>query len=102
WGQRILPEFPAILCRSHSCLSARTDLLAAASRSLITAGVPSIIVSLWKVPDEQTAFLMTEFYKNLQKSPDKAQALRQAMLTTRQNYPDPLNWAAFTLIGEAD
>ena len=72
------------------------------SRSLITAGVPSIIVSLWKVPDEQTAFLMTEFYKNLKKSPDKAQALRQAMLTTRQNYPDPLNWAAFTLIGEAD
>ena len=72
------------------------------SRSLITAGVPSIIVSLWKVPDEPTAFLMTEFYKNLKRSPDKAQALRQAMLTTKQNYPDPLNWAAFTLIGEAE
>jgi CHAT domain-containing protein/Tfp pilus assembly protein PilF len=72
------------------------------SRSLITAGVPSIVVSLWKVPDEPTAFLMTEFYKNLKKSPDKAQALRQAMLTTKQRYPDPLNWAAFTLIGEAE
>ncbi|MDX2240704.1 MAG: hypothetical protein NW224_08485 [Leptolyngbyaceae cyanobacterium bins.302] len=36
------------------------------------------------------------------KSPDKAQALRQAMLTTKQSYPDPLNWAAFTLIGEAE
>jgi len=71
------------------------------SRSLITAGVPSIIVSLWKVPDDPTAFLMTEFYKNLKTSPDKAQALRQAMLTTKQDYPDPLNWAAFTLIGEA-
>jgi CHAT domain-containing protein len=72
------------------------------SRSLITAGVPSIVVSLWKVPDEATALLMTEFYKNLKKSPDKAQALRQAMLTTKQQYPDPLNWAAFTLIGEAE
>jgi CHAT domain-containing protein len=72
------------------------------SRSLITAGVPSIIVSLWKVPDDATALLMTEFYKNLKKSPDKAQALRQAMLTTKQQYPDPLNWAAFTLIGEAE
>ena len=72
------------------------------SRSLITAGVPSIVVSLWKVPDDSTAFLMTEFYKNLQKFPDKSQALRQAMLTTKQNYPDPLNWAAFTLIGEAE
>jgi len=72
------------------------------SRSLITAGVPSIVVSLWKVPDDSTAFLMTEFYKNLRTTSDKAQALRQAMLTTKQKYSDPLYWAAFTLIGEAE
>jgi CHAT domain-containing protein len=72
------------------------------SRSLISAGVPSIIVSLWKVPDESTRFLMTQFYQNLQKMPDKAQALRQAMLKTKQTYPEPLNWSAFTLIGEAE
>jgi CHAT domain-containing protein len=54
------------------------------------------------VPDASTAFLMTEFYKNLQQKPDKAQALRQAMLTTKATYPDPLDWAAFTLIGEAE
>ena len=52
------------------------------SRSLITAGVPSVIASLWSVPDAPTAFLMTQFYKNLQQNPDKAQALRSAMLTT--------------------
>ncbi len=72
------------------------------SRSLITAGVPSIVVSLWKVPDDSTALLMTEFYKNLSTTNDKAQALRQAMLTTKQKYSDPLHWAAFTLIGEAE
>jgi CHAT domain-containing protein len=73
------------------------------SRSLFVAGTPSVIVSLWKVPDDSTAFLMTEFYKNWKdRKLDKAQALRQAMLTTRVNYPQPLNWAAFTLIGEAD
>lgn len=71
------------------------------SRAFVAAGVPSIVVFLWKVPDDSTAFLMTEFYKNLQKFPDKAQALRQAMLTARANYTDPLHWAAFTLIGEA-
>jgi len=71
------------------------------SRSLITAGVPSIIVSLWKVPDNATALLMTEFYKNRQRNHDKAQALRQAMLTTKQKHPDPLAWSAFTLIGES-
>ncbi len=71
------------------------------SRSLITAGVPSVVVSLWSVPDDPTAMLMTTFYKKFQENPDKAQALRQAMLATKAKYPDPLNWAAFTLIGES-
>jgi CHAT domain-containing protein/Tfp pilus assembly protein PilF len=72
------------------------------SRSLISAGVPSVLVSLWAVNDNSTAFLMTEFYRNLQQNPDKAVALRQAMLTTMKQYPNPKQWAAFTLIGEAD
>lgn len=72
------------------------------SRSFISAGVPSIIVSLWSVPDAPTASLMTEFYKNLQLNPDRSQALRQAMLTTMKQHPDPRDWAAFTLIGESD
>jgi CHAT domain-containing protein len=72
------------------------------SRSFISAGVPSVIVSLWSVPDAPTASLMTEFYKNLQLNPDRSQALRQAMLTTMKQHPDPRDWAAFTLIGESD
>ncbi len=71
------------------------------SRSFITAGTPSIIVSLWSVPDAETALLMTQFYRNVQeKKLDKAQALRQAMLTVMQDHRDPRKWAAFTLIGE--
>jgi CHAT domain-containing protein len=72
------------------------------SRSLISAGVPSVIVSLWAVPDSPTASLMIEFYRQLQQNPDKAQALRQAMLTTMKQHPNPRDWAGFTLIGEAD
>jgi CHAT domain-containing protein/tetratricopeptide (TPR) repeat protein len=72
------------------------------SRSLISAGVPSVIVSLWSIPDAPTSSLMTEFYKQLQQKPDKAQALRQAMLTTMKKYPHPSDWAAFTLVGEAE
>ncbi|MGB7520280.1 MAG: CHAT domain-containing tetratricopeptide repeat protein, partial [Spirulinaceae cyanobacterium] len=66
------------------------------SRSLIAAGVPSVIVSLWSVPDAPTAELMTEFYRNFQANPNKAQALRQAMLTTMETHPNPIDWAAFT------
>jgi CHAT domain-containing protein len=72
------------------------------SRALISAGVPSVIVSLWAVPDAPTAELMKEFYQNLQKNPNKAQALRQAMLTTMKTHSNPRDWAAFTLIGEAE
>ncbi|MFE1745134.1 CHAT domain-containing protein, partial [Coleofasciculus sp. H7-2] len=73
------------------------------SRSLITAGVPSVIVTLWSIPDSPSALLMTEFYRNLQQKPDKAQALRSAMLTTMKQYPNkPSAWAAYTLIGEAE
>ncbi|MDY6902003.1 MAG: CHAT domain-containing tetratricopeptide repeat protein, partial [Cyanobacteriota bacterium] len=74
------------------------------SRSLFLAGTPSVLVSLWSVPDAPTAELMTDFYQNLyQKNLDKAQALRQAMLKMKEQYPKtPRKWAAFTLIGEAE
>ncbi|NER98990.1 MAG: CHAT domain-containing protein, partial [Symploca sp. SIO1B1] len=70
------------------------------SRSFIIAGVPSVIVSLWAVPDAPTAELMTEFYRQLQQNQNKAQALRNAMLLTKEKHPRPLDWAAFTLVGE--
>lgn len=70
------------------------------SRSFMAAGVPSVLVSLWEVPDTSTSALMIEFYRQLQLRPDKAQAIRQAMLKTMQTYANPRDWAAFTLIGE--
>jgi CHAT domain-containing protein len=72
------------------------------SRSFISAGTESVLVSLWSVPDAPTAELMTEFYRQLQQNNNKAQSLRDAMLKLVKQYPDtPKNWAAFTLIGEA-
>jgi CHAT domain-containing protein len=73
------------------------------SRSFIAAGVPSVVVSLWSVPDAPTGLLMTEFYRQFLTTGDKAQALRQAMLKIMKNpeYQNPVNWAAFTLIGES-
>lgn len=73
------------------------------SRSLIAAGVPSVLVSLWSVNDASTKTLMTEFYRQWQtERVDKATALRNAMLKLKEQYPEPYYWGAFTLIGEAD
>lgn len=69
------------------------------SRSFLAAGANNLVASLWAVPDESTALLMTEFYQQLQTQPDKAVALRQAMLKTLEEHPNPRDWAAFFLIG---
>ncbi len=73
------------------------------SRAFMVAGTPSVVVSLWAVPDVPTSQLMIEFHRQLQQQgKDKAQALRQAMLITMQQYPAPRDWAGFILMGEAD
>ncbi len=70
------------------------------SRSFLTAGAASIVVSLWAVPDSPTATLMERFYLNQASTANKPQALRQAMLDTMKTNPNPRDWGAFLLIGE--
>ena len=70
------------------------------SRAFIAAGVPNIVVSLWAIPDAPTSTLMIEFYRSLQKTDNKAAALRQAMLATMKRHPNPADWAAFILLGD--
>lgn len=75
------------------------------SRSFLIAGVPSTVVTGWNVFDPSTQMLMQSFYQNLhsqnlQKTGDRARALRQAMLSTMHRYPRPYFWAAFYLMGQ--
>ncbi|WP_293134005.1 CHAT domain-containing tetratricopeptide repeat protein [Microcoleus sp. bin38.metabat.b11b12b14.051] len=72
------------------------------SRCFILAGVPSIIISLWNMGAVSAKLLMTEFYQNLARGDNRAAALRRAMLTTKERFPSPIAWAAFTLIGETE
>lgn len=70
------------------------------SYAFIRAGVPSVVVSLWPVPDASTAVLMTQFYRRLRGGKSLAQALRHAMLDTRAaGYADARQWAGFVLVG---
>jgi CHAT domain-containing protein len=70
------------------------------TRSLMFAGTPSILSSLWSVSDDSTVKLMTYFYKNLSGKINKAESLRQAELTLMKEYPHPFFWAPFILTGE--
>jgi CHAT domain-containing protein len=66
-------------------------------RSFKMAGVKTLIISLWQVPDKETAEFMTLFYKNLIKSNDIELSFYKAQEAMRKKY-DPYYWAAFVLI----
>jgi tetratricopeptide (TPR) repeat protein len=79
------------------------DGIVGLSRSLIVAGVSTVIVSLWAVASDAAAELMMEFYRYLLNNRNKAEALRHAMLKImkKDGYEHPKDWAAFIIIGEA-
>ena len=67
-------------------------------RAFKKAGAQTIVMSLWKVPDESTSILMTQFYKNLMAGTDRHQALKDAMNYVKTLYPDPYYWAGFIML----
>jgi len=71
------------------------------SRGFISAGVPTLVVSLWPVSDAATAVLMGHYYEAIQSGAAKAAALREAMLETKKRFPDAVMWAPFVLYGLA-
>lgn len=74
--------------------------------SVMAAGSRSMLMSLWKVPNEATVKLMGAFYSNLwTKKMNKAEALRQAQASIRDHpsgkYRNAYYWAGWALVGEA-
>ncbi|MCH2085336.1 MAG: CHAT domain-containing protein [Saprospiraceae bacterium] len=83
------------------------DGIRSLGNGFLYAGVPSVVMSLWKVPDESTSKIMTAFYKHLQSGASKSQALRQAKLDYLENViaveqRHPYYWAGFVLAGNDD
>ena len=67
-------------------------------RAFKNAGVKSILASLWKVPDDATAKLMTSFYKLFLSGIEMHLALKMAQREVSKLYPDPYYWASFILL----
>lgn len=76
-------------------------------RGFKMAGANSILMSLWKVDDDATCLLMTEFYKNwIKRGKKKHEALNLAKQTVRSHkekgWDNPNYWAAFILLDGLD
>lgn len=68
-------------------------------RAFKLAGVDIIIMSLWQVPDKETAEFMELLYSTWHSGIPIREAFRQTQLTMQQRYmEEPLKWAAFVLI----
>jgi CHAT domain-containing protein len=62
------------------------------------AGARSVIASLWEVPDQPAATVISEFYRRyVQSHESPAQALAEAMRVGQQTYEDPSLWGAYDL-----
>ncbi|WP_194269463.1 CHAT domain-containing protein [Oceanihabitans sp. IOP_32] len=75
------------------------------ARAFNYAGVPAIVTTLWKINDQSTSDIMTNFYKNLSDGLNKKEALRQAKikyLTANANDPllqHPYYWSGIIISG---
>jgi CHAT domain-containing protein/tetratricopeptide (TPR) repeat protein len=68
-------------------------------RAFVLAGAKTLVMSLWKVPDEETRELMEDFYRRILAGEPRAEALRNAQLKMKAKYPDPFFWGAFICQG---
>ncbi|MEO9483496.1 MAG: CHAT domain-containing tetratricopeptide repeat protein [Ekhidna sp.] len=67
-------------------------------RAFQVAGAESVIMSLWKVSDEATMQLMTNFYTEWMGGKPKEEAFFSAQRTLRQSFPEPYYWGAFVML----
>jgi CHAT domain-containing protein len=69
------------------------------ARAWLRAGASNVVMSLWNVDDQATRVLMSDFVERLVTGVPPDRALRQAAMTTRARYPNPVHWAAFGVFG---
>ena len=67
-------------------------------RAFKLAGVESLIMSLWKVPDNATSELMSAFYEEWLGGKTRHESLKIAQKKVREKYKSPYFWAAFVMM----
>jgi CHAT domain-containing protein/predicted negative regulator of RcsB-dependent stress response len=88
-------------CATGLNVIAGGDELLGLIRGLLYAGARSLLLSLWDVNDHTTAQFMTSFYRRIQQSDSKPEALAAAAKEIREHHPHPYYWAPFVLVGKA-
>ncbi len=76
------------------------DEILGLARGFLTAGVRSIVLSLWTVNDKATKDLMKDFYSELQHGSTISASLQKAQKKFIKTGKHPYFWASFGIIGK--
>jgi len=89
-------------CRTGVGVSRTGEGVFGLRRAFVQAGARALVMSLWRVPDKATMELMVGFYRRLlaDKGKGRAEALREAQMAVRDQYPAPRFWGAFICQGD--
>lgn len=118
YGLRLDAADLVVLSACRSALGPVTgDGIVGLTRGFFAAGSPSVVASLWDVPDAVTSSIFTAFYRAWDREASKAEALRRAQLAILRDLragrisvdtpagrfalPEhPSLWAGLVLVGE--
>jgi CHAT domain-containing protein len=68
-------------------------------RAFLVAGAKVLIMSMFKVDDDATQKLVLSFYRKWLATGNLRQSFAEAKKELRVEYPDPIHWGAFMMIG---
>jgi CHAT domain-containing protein len=86
-------------CETGMNTVAPGDELMGLARGFLSAGSPTVVLSLWTIDDQATAELMVAFYEELARTKSPAAAMRAAQVKLLKQRPHPFFWSPFVLVG---
>jgi len=99
-------------CNTGRGKEVRGEGVMALTRAFFYAGTPSVVVTLWPVPDQSTSLLIADFAKGLAHGESPSRALAEARNHLRSEtkldkwgrpyrpYEHPFYWAPFVVLGK--
>lgn len=88
-------------CETGTGAYTRGEGVHSISRYLIGEGVPSVMKTLWKVNDNNSGLLLSQFYKSILDGNDLSSAINSAKHKVKEvpEYSHPYYWAGYVLDG---
>lgn len=104
WGMNVMNHLDIVVlsaCQTAVTKGSNENSPVSPASGFLQNGVNSVVATLWKVDDEATTILITDFYKNI-KTMDAVDAIRLAQVNLSKNpkFTHPYYWAAEILMGD--